>query len=330
VNPLVSLVIYDPICGMIRMLAPANVLVRADRLDVGGTFFYTVPEFTIGRGSTFVVQRNATLSAESRKQMRDAGVRLVHDIDDLLWLLPPGHPSQPAMRPLVTDSMLQAMAEADLVTVSTEPLREELAEIGITHVRELPNGLDPHDWDSPPARAPRRKLRIGWHGQVIVHQGDLAFLVSVVRETIDQFEWVFFGGLPDALRDLGDQITVVPSVHIRLFPIVFARLDLDVVLAPLEHNRFNECKSNLRVLQAGALGYASIATDCEAYRGLPVTRVPNESAAWIDALRAFDADHDATRAAGEGLREAVHASYMLDRLAPLYLEAWTGERAASE
>jgi len=327
VKPSVSFVLYDPICGLIRLLTPAMVLARADRLRVTGTFFYLVPEFQIIYGSTFVVQRNATLTPQSRAAMRAAGVRIVHDIDDLLWLLPVGHPSQPAMRPHVTDSMLEAMSDADLVTVSTKELRDELIDIGITRVAVLPNGLDPLEWDRQPARAPRRKLRVGWHGQVVVHQGDLAFLTSVVRATVDEFEWVFFGGLPDVLNDLGAKIAVVPAVHVRLFATVFAHLDFDVVLAPLEHNRFNDAKSNLRVLQAGALGYAALATDCPSYRDLPATLVPNDAAAWIDALRAFDADRDAMRAGAGRLETVVREHFFLDRLAPRYFAAWTGTDA---
>lgn len=327
-TPTITLVLYDPICGLIRMLTPAKVLARDGQVRIEGTFFYRVPEFEIARNSTFVVQRNATLAAESRAQLRASGVRIVHDIDDLLWHLPVGHPSQPAMRPIVTDSMLEAMAEADLVTVSTQPLRDELIEIGITRVAVLPNGLDPLEWDRQPSRAQRRRLRVGWHGQLVVHQGDLAFLTDVVRATVDEFEWVFFGGLPDALHDLGGKITVVPAVHVRLFATVFAQLDFDVVLAPLEHSRFNDSKSNLRALQAGALGYAVLATDCVAYRDLPVLLVPNDRAMWIDALRAFDADRDATRAAADRLQNVVRENFFLDRLAPRYLEAWTGTVAA--
>jgi len=324
VTPVVSLVLYDPICGLIRMLTPAKVLARTGRLRVDETFFYRLPEFQIARNSTFVVQRNATLTPESRAQLRASGVRVVHDIDDLLWVLPVGHPSQPAMRPIVTDSMLEAMAEADLVTVSTAPLRDELIDIGITRVAVLPNGLDPLEWDHQPPRAPRRRLRVGWHGQLLVHQGDLAFLTGVVRATVDEFEWVFFGGLPDVLRDLAGKIAVVPAVHVRLFATVFAQLDFDVVLAPLEHNRFNDSKSNLRALQAGALGYAVLATDCPAYRDLPVLLVPNDAAVWIDALRAFDADRDAMRAAADRLQTVVRENFFLDRLGSSYLEAWTG------
>jgi hypothetical protein len=42
-------------------------------------------------------------------------------------------------------------------------------------------------------------------------------------------------------------------------------LDLDLMLAPLEDNRFNRCKSNLRVLEAGMIGACAIAQRLDPY-----------------------------------------------------------------
>jgi len=61
-----------------------------------------------------------------------------------------------------------------------------------------------------------------------------------------------------------------------------------------------------------------IATDILPYRNAPVTRVPNNPKAWIDAIRAHVHDLDATRIAGEQLREWVLSNWMLDQ----HLDEW--------
>ncbi|MGV8671486.1 hypothetical protein, partial [Pseudomonas aeruginosa] len=88
---------------------------------------------------------------------------------------------------------------------------------------------------------------------------------------------------------------------------------LDLALAPLEQNRFNECKSNLRLLEYGVLGFPVICSDVLCYRdSLPVTRVKNRSRDWLEAIRAHLADADANAAAGAQLREAVRRDWMLE------------------
>ena len=102
------------------------------------------------------------------------------------------------------------------------------------------------------------------------------------------------------------------------YPAGLAALDLDLAIAPLEINRFNAAKSNLRLLEYGAVGYPVICTDIEPYRNAPVTRVPNNPQAWIGAIRAHIHDMDATRAAGQQLHDWVLSDWMLDQ----HLDEW--------
>ncbi|MGH8482996.1 MAG: glycosyltransferase, partial [Pseudomonas sp.] len=100
---------------------------------------------------------------------------------------------------------------------------------------------------------------------------------------------------------------------LALYPQKLASLDLDLALAPLEVNLFNDCKSNLRLLEYGACGFPVICTDTKAYQGyLPCTRViSNSTGEWIDAIRMHLADPAASYRQGDALREAVMRDYVL-------------------
>ncbi len=66
------------------------------------------------------------------------------------------------------------------------------------------------------------------------------------------------------------------------YPAKLASLDLDLALAPLEQHPFNECKSHLKLLEYGVLGYPVIATDIRPYQGdYPVIRVQNRVEDWV-------------------------------------------------
>jgi hypothetical protein len=97
-----------------------------------------------------------------------------------------------------------------------------------------------------------------------------------------------------------------------------------LALAPLEQNLFNECKSNLRLLEYGACGFPVICTDIRCYQGeLPVTRVKNRFRDWVDAIRMHITDLDATAQQGDALKQSVLQGWMLEgENLELWRKAW--------
>ncbi|MNG00129.1 hypothetical protein D3C84_830540 [compost metagenome] len=133
----------------------------------------------------------------------------------------------------------------------------------------------------------------------------------MVKALAQEVDWVFFGICPDRLRPYVKEF--YSGVDISLYPAALARLDLDLALAPMEQNLFNECKSNLRLLEYGACGFPVVCSDLVCYQGdLPVTRVKNRVKDWVDAIRMHLADLDATARDGDALREVVRRDWMLD------------------
>jgi glycosyltransferase involved in cell wall biosynthesis len=198
----------------------------------------------------------------------------------------------------------------DRVVVSTEPLADALS--GMHHdIRVVPNMLAPELWSNLSSR--RRvsgKPRIGWGGGTS-HHGDLGIIAEVVRELADEVEWVFFGMCPDDIRPYVHEFHGL--IDMDVYPAKLASLNLDLAVAPLEFHIFNDCKSNLRLLEYGACGYPVVCTDTAAYRGyLPCTRVmTNTTEEWLQAIRMHLADPDASYRMGDQLREAVLRDYML-------------------
>jgi glycosyltransferase involved in cell wall biosynthesis len=304
----------DPISALYRLELPLRAMVQ--RSWCSATLYdAAASQFSFSSGNPFLTQRFNSLTPATRDLLRAAGCAIVHDLDDLLWAIP----SRNVNAALVTADLLAGMDAwlrgADLVTASTEPLAAALERRGIAAVI-VPNLLDPLDWQIAPPRAPRTRLRVGWYGQRSVHVDDLAIIASIVDTLGREVDFVFYGDVPSGLT----AAAATPESHrptaIELFPAMLAALDLDLLLAPLAHGEFNECKSNLRLLQAGMLGYAVIATDIEPHRTLPVALVDNAPAAWIRAIRERIGERAAVAAEGRSLQAAVRARFTLD-------DAWT-------
>ena len=116
------------------------------------------------------------------------------------------------------------------------------------------------------------------------------------------------------------------SIEVLRFPRIRPNshnLALDLAIAPLEINAFNEAKSNLKLLEYGILGYPVICTDILPYQGdFPVTRVPNKPDRWIKAIREHIHDLDESRKRGAALREHVLANWMLEDHLDEWAKAW--------
>ncbi|WP_018150480.1 glycosyltransferase [Leeia oryzae] len=211
----------------------------------------------------------------------------------------------------------------DRLIVSTEPLRT-FAEDMIDDIIVVPNMLERSVWgDLVSKRRAGKKPRVGWVGAQ-QHAGDLALMTDVVKATGHEVDWVFQGMCPDDIRPYVAEVNTEWLTYDK-YPQGIAALNLDLAIAPLEINAFNEAKSNLRLLEYGALGWPVICTDIYPYQtnNAPVCRVPNDASAWIEAIRSHIADLDATAQKGDQLRQWVHDHYMIEDHAQEWLSALT-------
>ena len=250
---------------------------------------------------------------EKYKRVNNAFI--VFGQDDLMTALPPKNPFSKTVYKDMKRRVRKCLSLADRLIVSTEPLAQALEGMA-NEISIVPNAIDEGVWgDLASRRQTGRKPRVGWAGAQ-QHLGDLELLETVVKALANEVEWVFFGMCPAAIRPWVSEMH--EAVDFECYPEKLASLDLDLALAPLEHNRFNEAKSNLRLLEYGILGWPVIATDIFPYQEAPVCRVPNQSRAWINAIRERIHDIDAMAREGDQLRDWVRKHAMLEQ----QLDAW--------
>jgi GT2 family glycosyltransferase len=246
----------------------------------------------------------------------------IYELDDLLTNLPLKSAHRNEMPKDILKSMRRAMSLVDRFVVSTAELADKFDSLH-SDIRVVRNRLPLTWWgDIQLARRHNEKPRVGWAGG-LSHRGDLELITDVVRDLAGEVDWVFMGMCPERLKPYVKEFH--PGVRINEYPARLAALNLDLALAPLEENAFNECKSNLRLLEYGICGFPVVCSDVICYRGdLPVTRVKNRYKDWMAAIRMHLADRDASAAAGDLLRGTVRGSWMLEaaNLAE-WREAWT-------
>lgn len=207
----------------------------------------------------------------------------------------------------------KALRYADRLLVSTQPLVDAFADM-IDDIVVVPNRLRKEDWgylQKPRLPVAGRKLRVGWVGAQ-QHQGDLELIAEVVKETAHEVDWVFMGMWPEGVDEFIKEKH--GSVSFSEYPAKVATLQLDIALAPLEDNAFNEAKSNLRLLEYGAMGWSVICSDVYPFRtnDPPVCRVDGSKEQWLREIRARLANPEQAWAEGDRLRAWVDKYYWLE------------------
>ncbi|MFK3791314.1 glycosyltransferase [Pseudomonas piscis] len=299
--------------GHYRVLSPLKALEEAGRI-VARVAYESPTSVEIERLSpnSIVLQGRYSDGAASdilrMKKYSDA--LRIFELDDYVVNAPKKN-SHARNKPANIEQMLRdGIALCDRVVVTTQPLADLLSNMH-SDIRIVPNMLSPEPWARLTSqRGTSSRPRVGWGGGTS-HTGDLEVIAQVVRELANEVEWVFFGMCPEGLRPYVHEFH--PAIGLQEYPFKLASLNLDLALAPLEFHIFNDCKSNLRLLEYGACGYPVICTDTEAYRGfLPCTKVrSNSTQEWLQAIRMHLADPVASYRMGDELREAVHRDFML-------------------
>lgn len=236
-------------------------------------------------------------------------IKIIQTVDDLIGEVPEKHPNRQYQIREGHPRMMQALTKSDRLIVTTQPLADHYKKY-VSDVHVVPNTLG-SQWlglRNPPK--PRLRLRVGWVGAG-QHQGDLEMVNTVVHELAAEVDWIFMGMCTEEMKPLLKEFH--GFVSIGDYPKKMSELDLDIAIAPIEDNFFNQCKSNLRLLEYGAMGWPVVCSDVYPYQTdePPVLRVKNEPAAWIKAIRSlYDGKLRHTKA--EALHQWVMSRYRLE------------------
>ena len=310
--------------GQYRVRGPVNTLMRAGLVD--GAFANDVAELIVPTVSEIermkpdvLFMQNGFLDfmlAPWKRYRKFNDVFMVSGQDDIVYMLPADHPQKGQWPTNLKRKVKENFQHSDRLIVANEALAEEFAQM-TDEIVVVPNYLENWRWESLliPEKNTAKKLRVGWAGGQ-QHGFDLQFILPVVEALHKEVEWVFMGMWMEEWRPFVKEVH--SGVHFDSYPQKLAELNLDLAIAPLMHNKFNECKTNLRLLEYGILGWPIVCSDVLPYQNAPVTRVANNPQHWIKAIREKINEPQALRIEGEVLRKWVLDNYMLDD----HIEQW--------
>lgn len=284
-------------CGHWRMIWPEQILNAHQKAIVHGTTVMNVDERYYTQAKGVRIQRQATPTqlkfVQWIRQVADKNnFRLIYEIDDICFHedIPEYNKYKTAFAdPEIRNSSQEMMKLCDEITVTCPFMRDYYKDkTGNKNVTVVPNFM-PKFWLGHHCNLNRtmesyeknkRKPRIlyagsGAHFDVenrVKFKDDFYHVNEVIRKTIDKYTWVFLGAHPLPIRDLVQSGKVEFHPWRRLFEYGKGLYDLNVnmIVAPLQDNTFNKAKSDLKYIEACALGLPIACQDLVTYENAPI------------------------------------------------------------
>ncbi len=309
--------------GEYRVIAPMRALRNAGKIQGDHTMRFLNPAEIERIAPVSIVLQKPLDDTHHRWLAEHAEIRSVFrvfELDDLLTNLPvKSHHRQNIYKDMAKRIRMGA-EYCQRMVVSTEMLAQEYKGL-IDEIVIQPNYVESAKWSHLQPKHNRGRLpRVGWAGG-IGHTGDLEMLADVVRDLADEVEWVFFGLCPEGLIPYVHEFH--PGVSLADYPAKLASLDLDLAIAPLEDNAFNNAKSHLRLLEYGILGYPVICSNVTPYQNdIPAWRVGNKYRDWVKAIREIIHEPDTLASASTEIRSHIHANWLLENNLDQWLKVW--------
>ena len=280
---------------------------------------------------------------------KEYGKFVWYDTDDLLTNIYDDH----RLKQLYLDNDLENLTKyiysnADLVTVTQEKFAARVAPFCVNTLAVIKNAVDYSlpAWNAPKVQKRNKKvMRVGWVGG-IHHEADvkeIAAVPSMVNQRAgrERVHWGFYGRPPvdpnnkdDWQQDVWNnyQKTLLSGFKGAKNWDIFQALpasdygimysNIDIAIAPLQNNEFNDSKSDIKVAECGRYKVPLVATDVGCYSDTIINGhtgylIPPEApkSEWVRVLTKMIKDPKGTERMGENLYEITEELFDVNKVA---------------
>lgn len=266
---------------------------------------------------------------------------MIVESDDNVFEVPsynPGYQNYNKFNQEVMDWAKVIARSSSAMIVTTEELKRVYSSY-CPDIYICPNSLDIAMWDKLKNNnedvRKDGKIRIGWEGSV-AHDANLKIIVEPIAQILRKYpnvEYHTFGKYAywdkEEYKDIRDRIFMYynedkndkriayRSFTLSEYPKVFAKMGLDIAVAPLLDNLFNRSKSNLRFLEYSALSIPTVASKSYSYDcikdGETGFKVDNTTEAWVNALSELVESYELRKQIGKNANQQLRDEYNMDK-----------------
>lgn len=274
--------------GYYRIIQPAKYL-KGHKIDIVGLKINKKGESTDKRWSRIFSEYDVFWTTYFHDPQEASQIfyhrdkfkkKVVVDVDDNYLDIDPTHPLYDTFKATKRNRAFVStiLSFADVITVSTEPLRQKIAE----HLKKvhglvkpiiiIPNMNEISDWDFKPAKKDGSKFVIGYTGSNS-HYRDLEMVFPHIAKIMDKYNNVHF----EVMGSLNDKDAIKlfatfsesaknrcdllpPTWTFEEYPQRISEQKWDIGIAPLIDSAFTRCKSHIKFLEYSSYKIPTIAS----------------------------------------------------------------------
>ena len=306
----------DTGCGYWRMVLPARQLNERDFfIDVSTV--EVVYEYLMEYDTIFVQRISDWNSFYVLQKLKEAGKKIIYDIDDNLFDLPSYHPAKNKFGNDAIESAKAVMLLSDRIVTTTEILRRTLIEwVGDdieNNIFVIPNAIDFENYTSRdiyPIRGNEvdKPFRILWSGSA-THEQDFSEVIDALDEFLynhqeDNVRLMIMGYLPICIRKKyaekhwNKKIEYVEFRNIETYFKMISNVHSDIGIAPLVNCEFNRNKSNIKWQEYTIADIPTFASDMPPYSNTIKNKhdglLLNSKSDWLSAFESKFQDREGT------------------------------------
>ena len=255
------------------------------------------------------------------QKVAELGIPYIVDIDDF-WRLPKYHHATKLWRKEdTTNAIKDAIRYAAGVTTTTENLAAQIRPLN-HNVSIIPNAIEWTDEQWAVIKEPSEKLRFGWVGG-ITHENDLNIIAEAVNFCIEKYgiEFHLCGYKPHEpiwarIAKQFKSVVLHEGIAVNEYGKLYA--NFDIALAPFEDTKYNNMKSELKMLECAEYKLPLIASDVLPYsqheknNGILFTK--NTTLDWINAMQLFIFTKSLAQKYGDSNYAYCHAFFDIEHI----------------
>eukprot|EP00992_Anisonema_acinus_P007739 TRINITY_DN3689_c0_g1_i1.p1 TRINITY_DN3689_c0_g1~~TRINITY_DN3689_c0_g1_i1.p1 ORF type:complete len:399 (-),score=-56.27 TRINITY_DN3689_c0_g1_i1:1152-2348(-) len=277
-------------CGHYRMVWPSFLMTAKEKYHifnmnkiVPNDGFYQ--DLNVLRIQRQVSDEQYEVAKFLRKVCDKHGVRFCYEIDDIPLYedIPDYNNHKKAYaNPSYRNNIINIMNMCDEVTVTNKFMRDYfISKTSATKITVVPNFM-PRFWidryyDENKLRNNfnnnKKKPRVLYPGSAAHYDisgkipDDMTEIVKLMGKTLNEFQWVIFGGMCPSMVDWvkSGKVEYHPFVDLMDYPQKIVDIKPQFIVAPLQKNNFNFAKSDIKFREGAALGIPTICQDMITY-----------------------------------------------------------------
>lgn len=261
---------------------------------------------------------------------QERGIRVVYEVNDYLHGIPTlvDHGFKKFYTPERLAGIQACMEAADAVTTTTRYLKTKYKKFARKEIYVVPNGIDLNRYD---LTKPKRELdvNVGWAGATGHYEALAPWLIQVaglmdLRPNIN-FVSIGMKVADEFVPRYGSRALSVPWAAMEQYPAAMTLFD--IAIAPAANTKFHRGKSDLRWVEASALGIPVVANPIlypEMQHGATGFAASNQDQV-LEYLIALAEDKPMREVIGEAARTHVREHRSIEAIVPKWQRALAGQ-----